>query len=625
MAFPDVGTFIIEESSFGDGVTFEPNHHCNVGTTGFLCMPQYVLHRVDWGNRRGNSKWVTFQSTNFQNHNANQSHGGIFTLSPPDATLVMNGKIIEKSFFPPGFVSLVSSKFNYLLSTPNNVCVQSSDLGKGLQYDDGILCRVPLRALKIYTKDLLSGNAPSLTVDVYYSQGGVTSQTGVSPDISTAIPFHQVGKDNQSRKQGYSLPVIPGINHSYKLSLDGESIPTEWVVEFSDVVLGNRWNDEYIYLKLMGRSCGTYGLVSSRHDRRYMWSGDEFLADNIWGNHGACSAARDMPEVDCAAQNGGIMSATSCPDLCAEVCDNANSFCDCATAMCKCKEGFMGPDCSVDLCKAARCGEHGHCAARYLGTASELPITSHRACICDVGWSGPLCTFNPCLEQAKSCSGNGQCVASNIKDAACHCDPGFSGNDCDTTCNDVCVGNYPFGCSDDISNVVEYGCNSSGGCHYLKKGDSYPSHGYCTYKKSEVGTNLCKCDVNDCQIPGPCIGGQCSNPLLQQDLTPCNSVPFGVCVAGSCTSSDNGPTPSPHVSATISPTIYPPSSSSCGCQECSDDVLNQMAGQYSCGSRITWLQSPAGNSMTEQDACVKVANEDFSESCGPQCDPLRCR
>jgi hypothetical protein len=62
MAFPDVGTFIIEESSFGDGVTFEPNHHCNVGTTGFLCMPQYVLHRVDWGNRRGNSKWVTFQS-----------------------------------------------------------------------------------------------------------------------------------------------------------------------------------------------------------------------------------------------------------------------------------------------------------------------------------------------------------------------------------------------------------------------------------------------------------------------------------------------------------------------------------------------------------------------------------
>eukprot|EP00979_Chaetoceros_neogracilis_P001329 scaffold231_cov258-Chaetoceros_neogracile.AAC.13 len=46
--------------------------------------------------------------------------------------------------------------------------------------------------------------------------------------------------------------------------------------------------------------------------------------------------------------------------------------------------------------------------------------------------------------------------------------------------------------------------SSSGGCHYLKKGDSYPSH---------VGTSLYKCDVNDCQLPGPCIGGQCSHPL----------------------------------------------------------------------------------------------------------------
>eukprot|EP00979_Chaetoceros_neogracilis_P003492 scaffold603_cov186-Chaetoceros_neogracile.AAC.3 len=73
------------------------------------------------------------------------------------------------------------------------------------------------------------------------------------------------------------------------------------------------------------------------------------------------------------------------------------------------------------------------------------------------------------------------------------------------------------------------------------------------------------------------------------------------------------------------PSKSPASSLSCGCQECSDEVLNQMAGQHSCGSRITWLQSPAGNSMTERDACVKVANEDFSESCGPQCDPLRCR
>jgi hypothetical protein len=40
MALPDQGTFIIEDTTFGDGVMLEANHHCNVGTTGVLCMPQ---------------------------------------------------------------------------------------------------------------------------------------------------------------------------------------------------------------------------------------------------------------------------------------------------------------------------------------------------------------------------------------------------------------------------------------------------------------------------------------------------------------------------------------------------------------------------------------------------------
>ena len=34
LALPDQSTFIIEDTLFGDGVSFEANHHCNVGTTG---------------------------------------------------------------------------------------------------------------------------------------------------------------------------------------------------------------------------------------------------------------------------------------------------------------------------------------------------------------------------------------------------------------------------------------------------------------------------------------------------------------------------------------------------------------------------------------------------------------
>ena len=34
LALPDQSTFLIEDTFFGDGVSFEANHHCNVGTTG---------------------------------------------------------------------------------------------------------------------------------------------------------------------------------------------------------------------------------------------------------------------------------------------------------------------------------------------------------------------------------------------------------------------------------------------------------------------------------------------------------------------------------------------------------------------------------------------------------------
>ena len=210
-------------------------------------------------------------------HLANQNHGGIFTLSPPNAQVIMSGGSLENNFFPPGFVSLVSNKFTYLLSLPGQTCILSTAYGS--RYNGGILCDVPLRTLKVYSQGLVSGSAPAMQIEVWYNR----IQDGVA-DISQAIPFHQIGNDNQTPKQGYSMPVVPGAEHSYRLSLlDGiGDIPSSWVVEFSDQVIGNRWSIEYIKLSLNGYLCGQAGLISSHHDRRWMWSGDEYMNAQSW-------------------------------------------------------------------------------------------------------------------------------------------------------------------------------------------------------------------------------------------------------------------------------------------------------------------------------------------------------
>ena len=39
LALPDHATFLIENTLFGESVSLEAAHHCNVGTTGVLCFP----------------------------------------------------------------------------------------------------------------------------------------------------------------------------------------------------------------------------------------------------------------------------------------------------------------------------------------------------------------------------------------------------------------------------------------------------------------------------------------------------------------------------------------------------------------------------------------------------------
>jgi hypothetical protein len=78
LALPDQSTFIIENTIMGEDTMMEANHHCNVGTTGILCMPTYIMHKVQWKNRNTNRRWAWFQSRSVQPHNNDQNHVSSF-------------------------------------------------------------------------------------------------------------------------------------------------------------------------------------------------------------------------------------------------------------------------------------------------------------------------------------------------------------------------------------------------------------------------------------------------------------------------------------------------------------------------------------------------------------------
>lgn len=516
--------------------------------------------------------------------------GGIFTLSPEDAAIVQAGGTIEDAFFPEDFVSLVSNKFSYLLDLPNAACKESTpDYGE--RYGHGILCKTPLRALKVYTRGLLAGRAPQLRVEVWYNGDIIRGQTG-SPSASQTIEFHQVGVDYASPKQGYSVPVIPGRDYSYRISLTNGDLPDDWVIEFSDPVIGNRWTPDELILSVAGRDCGNNGLITSQHDRKYIWSGDGYLADEAWFHNGACVGSGnqppDEPTMDCNAEGrgkAGIIEATECPGECPFDCDSIHSYCDCGSKKCQCKAGFAGEDCQIDLCATADCGEHGACAARYLG--GDIPTTEHK-CICEGSWQGEKCDKNPCEELGLDCSSKGTCVALSETQATCECQDGYFGSNCEirSPCEGFCEsGTFPyFGCGSDIGNKVALGCFRSGGCYYLNQGEEYPYDGFCTYKTYETNTVFSTEDV----------------------------------------------VPTPTVAAAPTPSLFtPPSFNRCGCATCTKDVWESMADGYSCGNRIGFLRDSneetlvgvgiSGGPFTEEEACRRVTDE-FPSICPCYCE-----
>ena len=72
LALPDNAAFIIENTLFTGDSQLETNHHCNVGISGVLCQPTYMLSNVTWQST--SIVWVVWHS------NANY-YGKITTFS----------------------------------------------------------------------------------------------------------------------------------------------------------------------------------------------------------------------------------------------------------------------------------------------------------------------------------------------------------------------------------------------------------------------------------------------------------------------------------------------------------------------------------------------------------------
>lgn len=65
-----------------------------------------------------------------------------------------------------------------------------------------------------------------------------------------------------------------------------------------------------------------------------------------------------------------------------------------------------------------------------------------------------------------------------------------------------------------------------------------------------------------------------------------------------------------------------PEKTFCGCASCTTDAWIRMAGEFSCGARISYVTDYQGK--TEREACRKVAGDEFSEICGA-CNPDTCK
>ena len=193
------------------------------------------------------------------------------------------------------------------------------------------------------------------------------------------------------------------------------------------------------------------------------------------------------------------------------------------------------------------------------------------ACVCENPWSGPLCDKNLCALDSplyKSCSGNGVCKPLGDEDTRCECDQGYSGINCENSCDGICKGGggvFPYGCAGGPwDEIYALQCGHNGGCYYPSSADKI-SPSMCTYfsRGNEGNSDIPECFTeNDCRYAPKynCTVGACGVGNPRPDGTACNSKSHGICAAGECvrseyTSSQSVVTPS---AASAPPPMLPP-------------------------------------------------------------------
>ena len=87
----------------------------------------------------------------------------------------------------------------------------------------------------------------------------------------------------------------------------------------------------------------------------------------------------------------------------------------------QCAPEFTGPNCDMtDHCFGLNCSGNGECSMDGMGTIH---------CICEPGFTGELCQTNIDDCEGVNCTGNSQCV-DGVNSFSCECTAGFSGPLC---------------------------------------------------------------------------------------------------------------------------------------------------------------------------------------------------